>query len=456
MMLQQTPWEWAAADNTSRMERLSLTFNPAEINAILDRGITALENLQQPDGGFAWGSWSSRSDLYTTESILSVLGRLSGQGFLDGNVRLDSLINRAFEYVDSKVKPDDSRYAYIVTLFPGREPATDNARAALQYGVSEALKTWKRSGNVTKASMALMLNETGHTAEAREIIKSIRQFEVKSPLAGISFPSVNNIDGYSVILRAFAKVDPQSAELDAMRQWLVLRSQATDDLGSWDPTSLISAILSTGSPWTTLQAAQAPVSVAGRPLKIDDVERVTGSFSAVLPADAAGRSLEITRPGASGISYGSLTSVYNAPLDSVEARSSDAVSVTKRFLVADGEGWRETSSFNHGDRVKVQITLRVKREMEYLTVVDERPAASEPVEQMPGYVYADGLRMYREVDDSRTCLFIDNASPGVYTLSYDMTAATAGTFASGPVTVQSQYAPELNARSGSTRINVKL
>ncbi|MDE6288438.1 MAG: hypothetical protein K2M00_06605, partial [Muribaculaceae bacterium] len=60
------------------------------------------------------------------------------------------------------------------------------------------------------------------------------------------------------------------------------------------------------------------------------------------------------------------------------------------------------------------------------------------------------------VDDSRTCLFIDDVTPGVYTFSYEMTAATAGNFASGPVTVQSQYAPELNARSGSTRIIVKL
>ncbi|MDE6288484.1 MAG: hypothetical protein K2M00_06845, partial [Muribaculaceae bacterium] len=392
LMLQQTPWEWAAADNTSRMERLSLTFNPSEIKSVLDRGIAALESLQRPDGGFAWGSWSTRSDLYTTESILSVLGRLAQQGFIEGNPRLDTMIDSAFHYVDTKVKPGDSRYAYIVTLYPGRVPTSDNARAALNYGVSQALSTWKRAGNVSKASMALMLKATGHEKEAREIISSIRQFEVKSPLAGISFPSVDAIDGYSVILRAFATIDPRAQELDAMRQWLVLRSQSTDDLGSWDPTSLISAILSTGSHWTTLRAAQAPVSLGGRLLPISNAESVTGSFSVVLPSDAAGSSIEITRPGGSGVSYGSLTSIYTAPMETVEARSSDAVEVTKRFLVADGDSWRETTTFSHGERVKVQITLRVKREMEYLTVVDDRPAAFEPVEQMPGYVYADGLR----------------------------------------------------------------
>ena len=36
-----------------------------------------------------------------------------------------------------------------------------------------------------------------------------------------------------------------------------------------------------------------------------------------------------------------------------------------------------------------------------------------------------------------------------------MNVSVAGTFASGPATVQSQYAPELNARSGSSRISVR-
>ena len=105
--------------------------------------------------------------------------------------------------------------------------------------------------------------------------------------------------------------------------------------------------------------------------------------------------------------------------------------------------------------MRVQLTLVAKRNLEYVSIDDERPACFEPVEQLPGYVWGGGLGFYRENLDASTRLFIGYLPQGTYHLTYDMTASLAGSFISGIATLQSQYAPELTAHSGAARIEVK-
>ena len=117
--------------------------------------------------------------------------------------------------------------------------------------------------------------------------------------------------------------------------------------------------------------------------------------------------------------------------------------------------WVATESFALGERVKVQLTIKAKRNLEYVSVDDERPAAFEPVDQLPGYVWDASLAFYRENLDASTRLFISYLPKGTYQLTYDMTAAASGSFVSGIATLQSQYAPELTAHSGGTMIAVE-
>lgn len=453
--LQQTPWMQAAASQTERMSQLSVTFDKAEINRTFDAAVEALGRLQRTDGGFAWGSWSDHSSLWTTESVLMIIGRLNSWGFLTGTEKLDKIINRAFGYVDASVRDTDFSYALLMAYYPDRKPSTTGAQTVLHNTLQYAAANWRKASTAQKARWAVLLDGHGYGAVAKEIVASLRQFEVRSPQAGISFPSVNSVDTYATILQAFAMIDPVESELDAMRQWLVLRTQVSDDLMACDRRSLISAILSTGSRWTGLRAAKAPVTVGGAPLEIDRVEAVTGAFSVRLPAEDAGKGIRVSRPAGSGLSYGSLTSVYSKPLDQVEPRGSSEISIAKRFLVERDGQWVETTSVSVGELVRVQLKIQTSRDMEYLTVIDQRPAAFEPVDQVPGYVYSGGTAFYRENNDAATNLFIGYLPRGTYYITYDMNVSVAGSFASGPATVQSQYAPELNARSGSSRISVR-
>ena len=105
--------------------------------------------------------------------------------------------------------------------------------------------------------------------------------------------------------------------------------------------------------------------------------------------------------------------------------------------------------------MRVQLVIKAGRDLQYVSVDDERPAAFEPVDQLPGYVYDGSLGFYRENGDANTRLFIGFLPKGTYHVSYDMTAAVAGEFRSGMATIQSQYAPEITAHSGADTITVE-
>ena len=101
-----------------------------------------------------------------------------------------------------------------------------------------------------------------------------------------------------------------------------------------------------------------------------------------------------------------------------------------------------------GDRVTVRLVVKADADMDYVTIIDNRPACFEPVEQMPAPLYAEGLRFYRENRDASTRIFIDHLPKGTYILTYDVWVNNAGQYTSGIATAQSQYAPRYSAHSG--------
>ncbi len=88
--------------------------------------------------------------------------------------------------------------------------------------------------------------------------------------------------------------------------------------------------------------------------------------------------------------------------------------------------------------------------MEYVVIDDNRSAAFEPVDQLPGYIYSEGVAFYRENRDAVTNMFIPYMPKGTYLLTYELNVNNAGSFTSGLATIQSQYAPSLSAHSSGT------
>lgn len=458
LLLDQTPWVQTAASESARMAALGNIFDRSKVDAAIESSVKGLRDLQNRDGGFAWASWAGQSSVYCTRDVLLDLGLARSMDMLGSRAdELTALCRDAYAYVQTKATEEphpattDMDFAFISALWPdfGRSA---QGQALLDRTLADIERGWRRMDTDTKALALLILKANGHDRTAATILESLRQFAVERPGQGLCFPSVDDIRDYGLLIQAFAAMDVPRETIDAMRQWVLVRAQATDDLGAWNPDYVISSLLLTGSDWTAAPLAFGLI-VNGSPAACSAQERATGYTSMAVAPEDGRLSVEI-RPNGATPSYGSVVSVGLRQLESVAARPGRDLTLEKRFLVERDGQWVETRAFVLGQRVRVQLVLEVGRDMEYVTITDRRPAAFEPADQLPGFVSAGSLMLYRENGDAETRLFAGWLPRGTYHIAYDMTANNAGEFISGTATVQSQYALELTAHSSGCRIAV--
>ncbi len=452
LLLDETPWVQAAKNETERMEMLAELLDSAKTSEVIENAVAELGKLQNKDGGFAWGTWSRESSEWATGTVLTTLGIAKSLGMY----KPDESMRHAFEYLQSRSteKPRsnvDISFSFIHVLYP-EFALSDKGRALVDSTLDYIGKNWKKASVGEKAYYVLILKQEGRMDLAGKIMESIRQFAVESTGKGTSFPSVEDIREYATIIQAYVAMNAPSSEIDALRQWVIVRAQAMDDLGAWNPDYVVAAILLTGSPWTSVPVEQS-VSVNGKAIDIDSVESNTGYFAQTI---AAKGNVEISvKPNGQTPSYGAVIATYNQIAKDVKARPGKDLRIEKRLLVENKGSWIETDNVKLGQRVRVQLIITAKRDLEYVSIVDDRAAALEPVEQLPGYVYDGSLIFYRENLDASTRLFIGYLPKGTYHVVYDMTANNAGTYSAGIASLQSQYAPELTAHSGGYVLTVE-
>ena len=454
LMLDQTPWVQAAQTNSERMAMLASLLDPEAASAAVAKCRAGLEKLQNSDGGFRWGSWSDESSEWSTENVLITLGIARSLGMLPAD--FDLMLRKAFTYLQVQAakpnRPDTDKGLALVTAYFPSYPQTVGGQGIIRRTVADIARSWKNGSVVDKAYSTFILSANGRKAEAADIMASIRQFAVEKPGMGLCFPNVNDMRGYATVIQAYAAMNASAEEIDALRQYVIVQAQALDNIGALNPDYIVASVLLTGSDWTSVPVSQH-VTVNGAPLTVDRMESSTGYFSQTLVEKGKIR-ISVTPNGVTP-SYGSVIAIYNRPSASVKARPGRDLSIEKRFLVERDGKWIETESFALGEKVRVQLTVKARRALEYVSIDDERPASFEPVDQLPGYVWNASIGFYRENLDASTRLFIGYLPKGTYQIAYDMTAASSGSFTSGIATLQSQYAPELTAHSGGTTIEVK-
>lgn len=454
-VLSSTPWVQAAAGDNGRMARLSLLLDKKTSDRNIASSVEMLHKLQRADGGWVWGDWCSKSSLWATNIVLQDLGRLNAAGYLPEGKGLDEMIGNAISYYESNLGEDtktDYALAFITTLFPDHKLGLRGTQV-VNATLRSMMSSWKSASAWGKAMNALILYSHGYKNVAAEILNSLSQFGVRSADKGTSFPSVNNVNDYADILYAFARIRPGSSEIDGIRQWLVVRTQVTDDLGSCDPTRLIAAFAACGSRWLTDSNDMATIKAGESVIPADQAEKATGHIVIALPQDVAGKRLSIVRHNSQVPAYGAVISRFAAKSATVKASSCPDLSIEKRITVLRDGKWQYADEIRLGEQVKIVLTIKARRDLEYVTVIDERPASFEPVEQLPGRVWSGGAGFYRENRNTDTRLFIDYLRKGTYQITIEMTASVAGEFTSGIATVQSQLAPAITAHSaGSTLI----
>lgn len=467
VLLNSTPWVMDAKSDTERMARLALLFDKKEIEKTYSAAIQRLAELQRNGGGWAWIAEQDQASQWATYNILCSMGRLRQLGYLPDNKQLDRMIANAVKYIDAEAAKDFKKYPdsdytdYVITrdFYPAIKQSTAASRVTTAT-VQRLVGDWKERDLHGKAVAALILNNHDYHATALQILESLNEFSQYTPQRGMWWPSLDNahytakIGTASLLLDAYNAITPNAAEVDRIRQWLILQKQATNWGTALITSDVIASILTSGSDWTR-PAVGAVVKIGGEEVKADRIDRMLGYFrTSIGEMNPAGKLLTVAK-AADYPSWGTVYCQFFDQMNNVAQQESDDVSIEKQFYVKRGSEWVMADTMKVGDRVKVELIIRANKDMDYVAIIDDRAACFEPTEQLPKPIYCEGVYFYRENRDASTTMFVDRLRKGVYRLGYELYVNNAGTYTGGIASLRSQYAPAMAAHSSGTTIEVK-
>lgn len=320
---------------------------------------------------------------------------------------------------------------------------------------------WKGLPLGEKAYYALALNRNGYHKEAARIVESLRQFALTKPELGMYWDNLqvgwryfDKVAITSTILQAFHEVGASTEEINQIRKWILLMKQSND----WGSSSLaadaVCALLSTGSQWLE-QSEKPSITIDGEQVAFSHIDEYVGYCRKTIPVKS-GATLKIQREGASP-AWGAIYCQYSAPAAAIEQSSITEMSIRKEYFVYADDGSLtpvNDHQFHVGDKVQVRMVMKVNKDLDFVTVSDERGACFEPKDQTSGYRAMDGIYYFMETKDALTNLFFSALPKGTHIVSYDTYVTTEGTFSAGIATAQCQYAPQISAHSAGAKITV--
>ncbi|MDE6297622.1 MAG: hypothetical protein K2L89_07215 [Muribaculaceae bacterium] len=467
--LNNTPWVMNAEAETLRMAGLADYLDKGKSRNIIQESLKSLKKLQNGDGGWSWCDGMSSSE-WISISVLRNLAMLNKNGYLPSDAK--AMAQNGFAYVDREVVKDWKKigakkysyislldYLYIRSFFTDIKITSDfetiRNRALIEIG-----KNWKKMGINDKATAAILLAGSGNRGIAQTILASLEEYSTSSKEKGIWFDNLSS--GYNGrgkllttarVLEAYNDIEPSSAMVDGLRQWLLLSKQVQDWGGGSAAADVIQPILDSGSNWTSTNEVPE-IYIGSERIVPDRIAALTGALTVSLTGRTGDVKIKRTSEGPA---WGGIVSRYVAPIAEVKSEKTAELSVEKNLYVITAGSDGTTASagkLSKGDRVRVTLTIKCDRDLQYVAVTDSRSAALEPADQVSGYTSTDGVWYYMEVRNSATNLFIPFLSKGTHLISYDCFVDRAGEYSFGIAQAQSQYAPVISAHSAGELITV--
>lgn len=470
--LDNTPWSRRAETETDMMAHIADIADPATVQYRQQRALTALNDLQRPDGGFEWFR-GCRSSIWATEEVLNLFGYLNEMGYYPADDAIaQQIVKRAVEYCDNyynkmskregatrkSIITSASDYIFIRSMLPVAAPA-DSIKWIADGVVDMAASGWGDYSIMGKAKAAILLANNGRNDVARNVVESLRQFARKSGDRG-TYWDIDGIDKVtlaSTALKALNKANPDDPMIDDVRHWLLLAKETQCWGSATKACDAINALLTTGKNWTAAVRKAPQIKVGNVKIDTDAATPYFGYIRRSIDMKRNDGSISIRRDKGCP-AWGAVYCQYNAPADSVKSHANADIRIEKQFYVYNSANTLRpdaTTEFAVGDRIQVRLTIRSERDLDFVALTDNRGACFEPADQLSVYEWQDGTGSYRETRDSATNIFFSHISKGTYVITYDVYANNAGTYTSGIASLQCQYAPALTSHSAGATLTVE-
>lgn len=491
ILLEETPWILDADDEAERKRRIAELFEVNQLARSQEKALHLLSKKQNSDGGFGWFG-GNRSNIYITQHIVAGFGHLEKLG-IEVPQKANNMVNDALSYMDSyhlnqynKLTEKQKREAgvssiilhwlYASSYFENR--SNQNVQKLKEHYHKKLQSDWLNFGLQQQAMAGLYFKRVNDEKHTQMILASLKDRSKNVSDKGMYFPENNGgyywnqakIETQAMIIEFFVDAGAKTAEIDALRLWLILQKRSN----SWDNTKSTAmatyALLLNGTDY--LPEGKDPVITvgnekitfiknAGQNERYVEITPGLGHFQTTWRGDEVYTDLaDITiEKTTSTPNYGALFWGYFEDMSKVEASQNSDVSIKKTYRKVNagskGDEYVATNTFKVGDRVNVELVITVAQDMEYVHIKDLRPAGFEPKMALSQHQWKNGLWYYQSPRDVSMNYFVDRLPKGTHVLTYDLFVTSSGRLEAGNATVQCMYAPEFVAHSGGEKIVVK-
>ncbi|HET7732355.1 MAG TPA: alpha-2-macroglobulin family protein, partial [Paludibacter sp.] len=486
MLLEETPWVMAAKDETEQKRQIALLFDLNMQKNQAQQYLDKLISLQLSSGGFSWfkGMGESR---YVTQEIMLNLGRLNRMLGIKLDIQ-NAMITKALFYLDLEIARDfddlkkynksyDKEmsignmqlfYLHLRSEYP-EIPVHVSAQAAVKFYTAQSEKYWTNLTLYGKAMMAVVANRNGKIQLANDILKSLKENALKTDELGMYW--AKNTSGYfwnerpitvqAAIIEAFSEISKNTTDIDEMKIWLLKQKQTQ----RWDsPMATVNAIyalLNQGSDWLASEGS-VHIKVGNTTLEPTSTEAGTGYFKETIPTGNIRPEMGKVTVSKSdkNIGWGAMYWQYYQNLDQIQGQGG-SLKITKKLFVAKLTVTGKTlvpieqAKLVKGDKITTRLVITTDRNLEFVALKDLRASCFEPVNQLSGCEWKEGVCYYQTTKDASTQFFFSYLPKGTYVFEYELWANAAGEYTSGIASVQCQYAPEFVSHTGGERIRVQ-
>ncbi|MET3537452.1 alpha-2-macroglobulin family protein [Chryseobacterium limigenitum] len=485
LLLEETPWVLESKNEEEQMAKLSLLFDTNTMRNSIQNDWDDFKKLQNPDGGFSWYS-GYPSSYGTSLYILKNLGKINS--WLKDNVKdyqsseQKELVAKLVQYVDNEIaKYWDVKKENVWNNWTLDYLDTRNYWEK-QYplkGKGKILKdaVIKKSKQAKPADFtffglhrsALLMSNYGLKDTSDKLMNYLKETSTDTKTQGVYWKQNLNDWGWfsskvvnqAGALEAFNTLKPNDQKfIEDMKIWLITQKEVNSWGTSRGTSEVIFTILNSGKSWTSTESDKATIVWGGKELQPQT--QATGYVKSTVKTDVVDKNLAtvtVTKPGP-GIVQGGLFWQYYEDLDKIKS-SENYISITKELYkkvkTVNGEELQKISPetpLKVGDKVTVRMILNTDRPMEFIHIKDMRAAGFEPVNVLSGYQWKNNLGYYQSTKDASTNFYIEYMPKGKFVFEYDYIANASGKFSNGITTMQNYYAPQMNAHTKGTDVQI--
>lgn len=474
----ESPWLkelWAEKDQNKKFAE---SFNKERLIKSSQELLRKIILRQNKNGGFGWFS-EETDDFWITLQMLQTLKQLDEFKLFVLNEEYQDMTKNAISYLDRKflIEKDLKNvsnqelidFLYIRSYFKSKLPLEKTTNDKWNLLLEKVNNKWLDANLEFKSKAAIVFSNENKESISEKIIDQLRESSVLDESKGMYWKNDRetisfwhtDAESQAFAIEAFVKNNAKDSEIQSLKARLISQSNY-DNFGSTKTTSqaIYSFLLGNKSDKST-NAIQIVDKKSKELFAQDALLSESGIHKVMIEKDAITSNLNtltINNQGQNAV-IGSINYNYLQDLDKVvKTKNSDQPFLIEKGYFKEIKGEKvivnDKNELRIGDEIWIRLKFSTKENASYIHIKDERAATFEPFFELSGIRYERNLRYYFKGNDASTNFFIDYLPIGEHILWYRVKVNNIGKFTDGLVKMQSMYAPQYQAHSKGTILEV--